>query len=346
MNEEDVFREAILTEADDHVHRLIYADWLLERDPGREPLVREQGMLGPSLRTGMGQKLVPIPAGSFLMGSPEEEKDRDPDETQHPVTITAPFYLGAGPVSVREFRTFMEDTGYQTEGELGLAIGWNQEEGRWERSGDYSWRNPGWTQSPDEPVVCLSWADAVMFVAWLSAKDNRTYRLPTEAEWEWACRAGSNTPWFFGTTLTPAQANIGPRTSTGSARRLSVVGQTTIPGRYPANAFGLYDMHGNVWEWCSDWYGYGFYSQSRKRDPAGPEHGNGRVLRGGSWYNQARDCRCALRRCGHPSFSRYQDGNTGFRLALSIQRPPKKTRGKRSRGEGNARQQAGSGPTA
>src|SRR5258708_4006896 len=106
MNEEDVFRQAILTEPDDHVHRLIFADWLLDRDPARESLVRRQGLLGPSLQTSLGQKLAPIPAGTFLMGSPMEENDRDPDEMQHEVAVTKPFYLGATPVTVREFRAF------------------------------------------------------------------------------------------------------------------------------------------------------------------------------------------------------------------------------------------------
>jgi uncharacterized protein (TIGR02996 family) len=325
MSEEAMLVEAILTESDDHVHRLVYADWLLENDPAREPLVRAQGVLGPSVRTVLRQKLVPIPAGTFLMGSPDDEKDRDPDEPAHKVKLTAPFYIGATPVTAGEFRAFVWETKYVTLAEQELGTGWNPTSGTWDR-GAYHWRHPGWKQQADEPVVCLAWEDAVAFCAWLSEKDGRDYRLPTEAEWEYACRSWTTTPFFFGEDLLPEQANHNALWPYRERVGAPGPGRTTIVGSYPANDFGLYDMHGNVWEWCHDWYGESWYGTRARRDPHGPDQGNGRVLRGGSWYNPARDCRSALRRCGHPFFSRYNDGNTGFRLALSMKTKPQRRR--------------------
>jgi uncharacterized protein (TIGR02996 family) len=323
MSEEAMLIEAILSEPDDHVHRLVYADWLLENAPQREPLVRSQGELGPSVVGSLGQKLVPIPAGRFTMGSPEDEPHRDPDETPHPVTLTKPFYLGAAPVSRGQFRAFVEAAGYVTDAERAAGTGWNAATGEWEVG--YSWTIPGWRQKDDEPVVCLSWEDAIAFCAWLSQQEGRAYRLPTEAEWEYACRAGTSTPFFFGATLSAQQANFNTEFPypDGEDGPPGVLG-TTRPGRYPPNAFGLYDMHGNVWEWCNDWYGFEYFESSRERDPRGARNGVGRVLRGGAWGLPARDCRSALRRCGRPEFSRYRDMVTGFRLALSMPRPAAK----------------------
>jgi uncharacterized protein (TIGR02996 family) len=323
MSVEAMLIEAILTEPDDHVHRLVYADWLLDNDPAREPLVRAQGMLGPSVRSMLGQKLVPIPAGTFRMGSPDDEKDCDPDEPAHEVTLPA-YYIGATPVTVQQFRAFVNDRKYETYETAPFGTGWNQEIEGW-GLGTYDWSWPGWKQTDNEPVVCLSCDNAVAFCAWLTDQERdsgRVYRLPTEAEWEYACRAWTTTPFFFGEDLLPDQANYDTMQPYRQRRRRPGKGKTTPVGSYPANAFGLYDMHGNVWEWCSDWYDYAYYHEASAHDnPQGPPFGNGRVLRGGSWYNAARDCRSALRRCGDHSLSRYQDGNTGFRLALSMPHP-------------------------
>ncbi len=331
MNEEAMLVEAILSERDDHVHRLVYADWLLDNDPAREPLVRAQALLGPSLWTVMGQKLVPIPPGTFVMGSPEDEKHRDPDELAHEVTLRRGYYLGAHPVTVGEFAAFVRDTRYETEAEQTSGVGWVRESGTWER-GPFNWRTPGWWQSQDDPVVCLSWADALAYCRWLSSlegEEGRTYRLPTEAEWEYACRAGTTTPFYFGDDLLPGQACYNLALPY-SGRKGRPSNEKTVPvGSYPANAFGLWDMHGNAWEWCHDWYDPGYYEGGAMTDPTGPEIGFGRVLRGGSWCNEASDCRSALRRCGNPRYSRYRDGNTGFRLALSLPKAEaKKGRGR------------------
>src|SRR5947209_17317306 len=187
MNEEAMLLEAILTEPDDHVHRLVFADWLNERDDAREALVRAQGALGPSRRTLLNGKLGPAPAGTFVMGSPEGAPRRDPDEAAHEVELTRAFYVGATPVTVREYRTFVSVSGYQTRAEGSAGVGWNAEARMWEMGDGYSWRSPGWKQTDDDPVVCLAWEDAVAFCEWL-AEDGQPYRLPSEAEWEYACR--------------------------------------------------------------------------------------------------------------------------------------------------------------
>jgi uncharacterized protein (TIGR02996 family) len=326
MTEEDVFVHAILTEPDDHVHRHVYADWLLDHDPPREPFVRRQALLGPSVRTGLGQRLVPLPPGTFRMGSPDDEHGRDPDEPAHEVKLTRPFYLGATPVTVGQFRAFALAAGYETQAERAVGVGFNRQAESWEQGPGYSWRWPGWKQADDEPVVCLSWEDARAFCAWLGESDGRRYRLPTEAEWEYACRAGTTTPFFNGLEVAAEEANYNTTLPYVGKPRRRWVGQTTPVGRYPANAWGLFDMHGNAWEWCSDWYDYGYYRRGRKTNPPGAPRGFGRVLRGGSWFNAARDCRSALRRCGNPFYSRYRDGNTGFRLALSNPLPGPKPR--------------------
>jgi formylglycine-generating enzyme required for sulfatase activity len=164
------------------------------------------------------------------------------------------------------------------------------------------------------PVENVSWHDAVEFCKKLSAlaeekQAKRTYRLPTEAEWEYACRGGRSSPFHFGNTITPAKANF-------SGSNLS---PTTSVGSYPPSDFGLYDMHGNVWEWCADWYSTDYYKQSPRKDPQGPKTGTSRVLRGGSWDNVARYCRAANRYDSDPG---YRNGNVGFRVVCVVGNKP------------------------
>ncbi len=149
----------------------------------------------------IGMKLVLIPAGTFLMGSPDEDKDARGDETPpHPVRITRPFYLGATEVTRGQFRRFVDDAGYQTEAEKDGkgGLGWNEETKKFEQNPRYTWQNPGFEQTDEHPVVNVTWNDAVAFAQWLSRKEGKTYRLPTEAEWEYACRAGTTTRFSNG----------------------------------------------------------------------------------------------------------------------------------------------------
>jgi uncharacterized protein (TIGR02996 family) len=327
MDQHAAFRQAILTEPDDHVQRLIYADWLQEHegDGPHVELLRRQGALGPSLVNSLGMKLVPIPAGAFRMGSPSDEEGRDPDEQEHEVTLTRPYRLAAHPVTVGQFRDFVRTTRYQTAAERDGegAIGWNARAQGWERARGYAWHSPGWQQGEDHPVVLLSWADAVHFCSWLTNTEQRTYRLPTEAEWERACRGGSQTPFWWGASASSAQANFNGAEPYGDADKGPALRRTAPVGSYPANPFGLFDTHGNAWEWCFDGYAAN-YPSGPATDPTGPGPTGigGRVLRGGSWCDRGLDCRSAMRRCGDSPWSRYQDGNRGLRVLLEMPDAP------------------------
>jgi formylglycine-generating enzyme required for sulfatase activity len=245
----------------------------------------------------LGMKLVRIPVGKFQMGSPNEEYYRSADETRHEVAITKPFYLGVYEV---------------TQGEYEKVMGTNPS--FFAKSGGGSERVKG-KDTAAYPVERVSWLDAVEFCKKLSAKENRTYRLPTEAEWEYACRAETKTVFHTGNDFNSNLANINGlsyssygKEESGPFHRSTVKG-----GEYKANAFGLFDMHGNVQEWCSDWYSEDYYKNSAKNDPQGPEKGAERVLRGGAWPSSAKSCRCAARNKLAPDDKTY---TTGFRVVL------------------------------
>ena len=202
------------------------------------------------------------------------------------------------------------------------AWGWDPEKKEFGFNAKYSWRNAGFEQTDEHPVVNVSWNDAVAFCKWLSRKEGKTYRLPTEAEWEYACRAGTTTRYYSGDdpeTLAKV-ANVAdatakakfpdwkcddqrPATATCSRRRWA---------KFKPNAFGLYDMHGNAWQWCADWYGEDYYAESPADDPTGPDSGDVRVLRGGSWIYGPLNSRSAVRIWTSPDV---RDFDTGFRVA-------------------------------
>ncbi|MGZ3387065.1 MAG: SUMF1/EgtB/PvdO family nonheme iron enzyme [Isosphaeraceae bacterium] len=305
-----------------------------ELNPRQEPIqagVMPRLVLGrrrgfPSLITNsLGMKFTLIKAGGFLMGSPDTDKDaEDAEKPQHRVRITRPFYLGVHEVTRGQFRRFVDDTGYQTEAEKDGkgGWGWNEDAKKFEQNPRYTWLNPGFEQTDLHPVVNVSWNDAVAFAGWLGKKEGKTYRLPTEAEWEYACRAGTTTRFFCGDDA-EGLAEVG-NVADGTAKAKhpdwtwAIAAQdgfvyTSPVGHYPPNAWGLYDMHGNVWEWCWDWYGKDFYKASRVDDPAGPLEAAGRVVRGGGWVNDPRLCRSAYRPRNSPD---YRDSNGGFRLTL------------------------------
>ena len=173
--------------------------------------------------------------------------------------------------------------------------------------------------SANHPVEQVSWEDAVEFCQRLSAlpeekKAGRVYRLPTEAEWEYACRAGTKTAYSFGSQLNGRQANCDGTVPYGTDMKGPYLKEKSAVGTYPANAWGLYDMHGNVWEWCSD--RYGAYPAGSVTDPSGPATGSFRVIRGGCWADDAVDCRSAFRLRRGPSDRII--GGLGFRVALSL----------------------------
>jgi sulfatase modifying factor 1 len=287
---------------------------------------------GEVITNSIGMKLTLIPAGEFWMGAAKSEGGQDDEQPVHRVRITRPFYLGQFEVTRGQFAQFVSDQSYKTEAEQDGKGGYGTDDkGNWTQKPEYTWRNPGFAQTDDHPVVNVSWHDADAFCKWLSRKEGKTYRLPTEAEWEYACRAGTTTPYFHGADPEglAAVGNVADGTAkakfsswswTINARDGYVY--TAPVGKFRPNAFGLYDMHGNVWEWCADWYAGDYYRNSPVDDPQGPSSGSpqgwssgsARIHRGGSWLYAAGDCRSAFRGRFDPS---HRINLLGFRLALS-----------------------------
>ncbi len=255
----------------------------------------------------IGMKFRLIPPGRFLMGSPDSEPGREPHEgPQHEVLLTRPFYAGAHDVTVGQFRAFMRESGYRTEAETDGGNDRLFPDGVWRRDPQSSWQNPGFEQADDHPVVCVSWNDARAFCRWLSGKEGRRYTLPTEAQWEYACRAGSQSRFSFGDD----DAELGEYAWYGAnAER-----KTHPVGQKKPNGWGLYDMHGNVHQWTADWYESGYYHWGPRENPPGPDRGAVPVRRGGSWYEGVQCCRSAYRR-GLPGNSRSNRvALVGFRI--------------------------------
>ena len=226
----------------------------------------------------LSMEMLWVEPGTFEMGSPTAEAGRDNNETLHTVTLTEGFWLSKHEVTQAQWQEVMGN-------------------------------NPSHFKGANRPVETVSWTEVTSFCNKLTASERKagrlpagmTYQLPTEAEWEYACRAGTKTAYAFGDSLTSDQANIrGDRPH-----------ETTDVGKYLANAWGFHDMHGNVWEWCADWYGN--YPTGAVSDPVGPADGSGRVKRGGSWLYSASDARSAYRGRSVPAVSR---DILGFRLSL------------------------------
>jgi len=229
---------------------------------------------GITLDLGQGEamKLVLIRPGEFLMGSPDSEEGRGDDENQHAVTISKPFYMGATEVTQAQYTAVMG-------------------------------ANPARVRAPANPVETVSWTEAADFCRKLSEKTGKTVGLPTEAQWEYACRAGSKTRFSFGDS-DKGIANY-------AWHAANATGTPHPVGQKKPNAWGLYDMHGNVWEWCADWYGPS--SKEGAADPQGPASGDQRVLRGGAWVSNPIACRAAYRVGQAPDFRYYF---IGFRVAM------------------------------
>lgn len=236
---------------------------------------------GKKITNSLGMEFVYIQPGTFTMGSPPDEAGRDNDETQHQVTLTRGFYLQTTEV---------------TQGQWQAVMGSNPS----------YFKNCG----NDCPVEQVSWNDAQEFIRRLNQREGGAgYRLPTEAEWEYAARAGTTTPFHAGTCLFTDKANYDGNYPLSGCAKGECRKNTVRVGSFAPNAWGLYDMHGNVWEWCQDWYGN--YPSESVTDPTGPSGGSDRVYRGGSWYNHARLCRSAVRYGISP---RFWNPDLGLRL--------------------------------
>jgi uncharacterized protein (TIGR02996 family) len=304
---------AIVEYGEDPAPRLILADWLDEHgladeaellrlhvallatccDPKNHPeRVRQQArmveLLAAGVRPCLPRRTVTlakgvdmtfawIAPGTFLMGSPPEEPKRFEDETLHEVTLPQGFYLGIHAVTQAQWQAVMGN-------------------------------NPSHFKGKKRPVECVSWEDCQAFCTKLSQRDGKRYILPSEAEWEYACRAGTTTPFHFGETISTDQANYNGTKGEYRGRTMSV-------GSFPPNAWGLFDMHGNVWEWCQD--EHRSYEDINTKDVLNTENKeeSARVLRGGSWYSHARSCRAAFRFRVAPG---YRNTFLGFRVAFRL----------------------------
>ena len=254
---------------------------------------------------GEGLIMVYIPAGEFPMGTND---GNDYDKPVHNVFLDG-YWLGKTEVTMKQFRAFVRETGYLTDAETGNgAHKWTGK--RWKENKKINWKNPGYAQTDDHPVSCISWNDAVRFCQWLSVKKNLVFSLPTEAQWEKGARGsdGRKYPWgnhelYYNGIY---YANYYPENRYGG---------TSPVGLYPQgeSPFGLLDMAGNVWEWCSDWYQDDYYNSSPSKNPTGPARGESHVMRGGCWFENADYARSAYHTSGFgppESFNCY-----GFRLA-------------------------------
>ncbi len=264
---------------------------------------------------------VLIRGSEFTMGSPETEVGRSTDETQHQVKVND-FYMSKYEVTVAEFRRFIAESGYKTDAEngkmgydrFGASIGTPGINWRYGVSGKVRPKS-----EENHPVVHVSWNDAVEYCRWLSEKTGKWYRLPTEAEWEYACRAGSRTPFNKGGNITTAQANYDGNYPYNNNRKGQYRAKTVAVDSFEPNAWGLYNMHGNVWEWCDDVYSGTYYDECKAKglveNPGGPapEKGSYRVLRGGYWLSLAGSCRSATR--GYDTPGR-RGADVGFRLVF------------------------------
>jgi uncharacterized protein (TIGR02996 family) len=313
MDQEQAFLQAILEDPRDLALRLILADWLEEHGDPRGELLRLSHLLtqdtgqpnrrqmedrlralleagvqpvGPFWTNSVGMRFAWVSPGVFLMGSPETEPERADDETQHRVRLTRGLWLGVHPVTQAQWRKVLGTTPSHFEGE-------------------------------DLPVEMVSWDDCQAFCAMLRRRDGRPYALPTEAEWEYACRAGTTTPFHFGEVLNGIQANCLGRYPHGTHEKGPSLERTTPVGSYRPNAFGLWDMHGNVYEWCQDCYAGYDLAAHEAEDPVtleGTEKG-ARVVRGGAWIAPAGWSRAARRiRLPPANRSHYLGCRACFRL--------------------------------
>ena len=229
----------------------------------------------------------------------------------HRVRITKPFYLRVFEVRLGDFRRFVAATKFRTDAERDGQGGDGKLDGKWTTRPEFSWNDMGFERSEDFPVVNVTWSDAVAFCGWLSETEKKHCRLPTEAEWEYACRAGMAMPLFWGNDESKRDEFAWSR---GNSR-----GTPHPVGQLKPNAWGLYDINGNAYEYCSDWFSTNYYASfgnSIAIDPQGPTSGTERVVRSGSWGTDPMHCRPAFRGGGGGAVHRNM--RDGFRVVLEM----------------------------
>ncbi len=250
---------------------------VLEREPDLSLEGREAGERAVMTINGVEFAFRWCPEGTFMMGSPTSEDGRYSHETQHQVTLTKGFWMMETQVTQKQWKAIMGN-------------------------------NPSSYKGDDLPVENVSWNDCQKFCK-KCAQFGLPVQLPTESQWEYACRAGSTTAYFWSNALNGDKANCYGMSPCGTTTEGKYIGKTTPVGSYQPNAWGLYDMHGNVWEWCQDWYGD--YPKGNVTDPTGPSSGSLRVIRGGGWDSNAQNCRSACRYCSEPGV---RSSRLGFRV--------------------------------
>lgn len=243
-------------------------------------------------------EMIPVPEGCFQMGNTFGD-GYYMERPVHEVCLSA-FAIGEFSVTRGDFKKFAEETGYRSEAEKSGGC-YIYDGIRWVKDPASSWRFPGFLQQDNHPVVCVSWNDSIAYAEWLTGKMKRQYRLPTEAEWEYAARSGGKQEKYAGSDDVDSVAWY----SRNSGNRTHPVGS-----KQP-NDLGLYDMSGNVWQWTADWYNERYYRESPINNPQGPNSGSKRIFRGGSWFSDQRGVRTTYRDFHFPS---YASSYLGFRL--------------------------------
>ena len=283
------------------------------RSGGEGALEQPEGGSAYKVRAGSGEgfrdvaapwcpEMVVVPAGSYTMGTWQGEIDRlcaedayfaevfQREAPQYKVTITKPLAVGRCAITLGEFSAFVQDTGYAVPDEA-----WTYEDFEWKLRDGRSFRNPNFAQDDSHPVVCVNWNDARVYVQWLSRKTGKLYRLLSEAEWEYASRSGSQTPFRWGSSISTVRANYNGNTTFGGSETGECRWRTVPVKSFQPNSWGLYQVHGNVWEWCEDCWnenltGAPIDGSARTTGDCGR-----RVLRGGSWDGFAHSLRSASR---------------------------------------------------
>jgi len=299
---------------------------LKERHEAIEKAIGPAPQLSLDLGGGVKMQFVLVKPGDFMMGGPRKSGgDWQANEGPiHKVTITKPYYVGRYPVTVAQFAAFVHATKYQTECEEAGNKAWSVKDGRWAERTAINWSEPGFEQTPDHPVVLVSWNDTQAFVAWASKQTGRDVRLPSEAQWEYAARGPKSLEYPFGEKWDGLKVNHRDAAlknsgwqDGGCSNDNDGYAFTSPVGKFNnASWCGAFDMSGNVWQWVQDWEAD--YPSEAQVDPQGPANGQRRIARGGSWHLSPEHCRAAFRQRSPPG---NRDANCGLRLAVVMSAP-------------------------